>query len=462
MAYRFYTMKQNPKTLSQNLAQTIMNMAEEPLPSQIIQTIKICFLDYMACCVSGADSYLAHTVVKTLNVMGSGESLLLGRSEKGSPFGAAFFNGTVSTAEELDDSHRYVGGFHPSATVLPALIAAVERKKISSNYFMKAMLCGYEVGGRICKAIERGHRAKGFHSTSTVGPMAAATSVCISMQGDSQVLAHALGIAGSSCSGLFAFLDDGAMGKYTHPGRASAEGLLAASLALKGMTGPSTILESKEGFLQAYSNFPDKDPITDLFDESYEISNTYHKVHSACGHAYPTIDAVLALKKEVPQLGDLLEYLEVKVYMAATGLKRDQVKSITEARFSIPFLVGMIIEKGSLTKRDWIEEVIENPKIRKLASLVEVVEDADLTKRFPDIRSAKITAKLKDGRVISHKSDSPFGMPENPVQWSDIVEKFHACTDKVLSDKSRNTVLEMVQNLEQVSSMEQVFQAFKQ
>ena len=110
-----------------------------------------------------------------------------------------------------------------------------------------------------------------------------------------------------------------------------------------------------------------------------------------------------------------------------------------------------------------MEAELEMAEIQKLKNIRNIAkEDADLTKRFPDIRSAKITAKLKDGRVISHKSDSPFGMPENPVQWSDIVEKFHACTDKVLSDKSRNTVLEMVQNLEQVSSMEQVFQAFKQ
>ena len=53
-------------------------------------------------------------------------------------------------------------------------------------------------------------------------------------------MTNALGIAGSLCGGLLEFSrGDGGMVKRLHLGRASEAGVLAASLAAGGFTGPS-------------------------------------------------------------------------------------------------------------------------------------------------------------------------------------------------------------------------------
>jgi 2-methylcitrate dehydratase PrpD len=276
------------------------------------------------------------------------------------------------------------------------------------------------------------------------------------LRADSAVLADALGIAGSSCAGLFAFLEDGAMGKHTHPGRASADGLAAAMFAIAGMAGPRTILESQDGFLQAYSDMPDSDIILNPLSGHLQILDTYHKIHSACGHAYPALDALFNLRQKVPNLAEQLIHLEVRVYKAAIGLKRSDVKSVTEARFSIPFLAGMAIELGSITSRDWCPEILKNADIRRLATLVEVVEDPVITDRFPAERCGEIVATLKDGRTIHQISDAPFGMPENPVNWSDMVDKFQISTQGILTEEDQLTVLDKIESLEDIHSTNEI------
>src|SRR3546814_9814463 len=64
-------------------------------------------------------------------------------------------------------------------------------------------------------------------------------------------MVDALGNAGTQSSGLWQFLDTGAMSKHLHAGRAAEAGLLAADLAARGFSGPPQILEGEKGFFRA-------------------------------------------------------------------------------------------------------------------------------------------------------------------------------------------------------------------
>src|SRR5438270_12369608 len=65
-------------------------------------------------------------------------------------------------------------------------------------------------------------------------------------------IAHAFGIAGSQSSGLFAYLSDGPETKRLHAGWAAHGGIVAADLARRGLTGPSTIFEGPHGSFDAF------------------------------------------------------------------------------------------------------------------------------------------------------------------------------------------------------------------
>lgn len=83
---------------------------------------------------------------------------------------------------------------------------------------------------------------------------AAAAACCVSIATRPR---HAIGIAASSSSGIWAFIHDGTMTKRLHAGRAAEGGLLAGVLAQGGITGPTRIFDEVwGGFLKSYAHAP--------------------------------------------------------------------------------------------------------------------------------------------------------------------------------------------------------------
>src|SRR5205823_14472345 len=86
------------------------------------------------------------------------------------------------------------------------------------------------------------------------GPFGAAVACARLLRLDGERMRNALGIAGSLACGLleFARAGNGAMVKRLHLGRAAESGVLAASLASDGFTGPVSVLEGAFGFLRVF------------------------------------------------------------------------------------------------------------------------------------------------------------------------------------------------------------------
>jgi len=257
-------------------------------------------------------------------------------------------------------------------------------------------------------------------------------------------------------AGLFAFLDDGATVKHMHTGRAASGGLLAALLAESGMTGPRKVLEAKEGFLNAYTNHFKINEITRPIKDKYEISSAYHKIHSACGHSFPAIDAALLLKKEIHNHLSDIKTIRVKTYRAASVLNRKKPGSITEARFSIPYLVGLALVKGRVTRSELVSDNLKDSLIRKIASIVSVVEDKEIAANFPKFRSAELIVTMTDGRKLRKKIKAPLGMPDNPVSWKDIEEKFFEGSKESITFSRQSEIITKIKKLETIKSMEEI------
>jgi 2-methylcitrate dehydratase PrpD len=84
-----------------------------------------------------------------------------------SPEMAALVNGTFGHALDFDDVLSMMPA-HPSAVILPALIADMRAGKLSGRALIEAYIVGVEVGGKIGLAITVGHYHRGFHGTGTL------------------------------------------------------------------------------------------------------------------------------------------------------------------------------------------------------------------------------------------------------------------------------------------------------
>ena len=74
---------------------------------------------------------------------------------------------------------------------------------------LTAAVAGYEVGIRVGEYLGRSHY-KIFHTTGTVGTLAAAVTVGRLLNLNPEQMLHALGSAGTQAAGLWEFLRDAA------------------------------------------------------------------------------------------------------------------------------------------------------------------------------------------------------------------------------------------------------------
>ena len=145
---------------------------------------------------------------------------------------------------------------HPSAAVVPALLAVAQdaanwtdgAHEPTGAEAVTALHRGLAVGRALGEALGvRAHYEAGWHTTSTIGTVAAAAAVGSLQRLDGDRMRAALGIAASLSQG--SRQNFGSMTKPLHAGQAAHNAVLATGLAREGFTADTDSLEGALGFL---------------------------------------------------------------------------------------------------------------------------------------------------------------------------------------------------------------------
>lgn len=454
--------RQSDRSYSECLADHAARLCAMPLSDEVLEKARMCLLDHLSAVFSACGGDVHGMAAGTADAFGDGPCSMLGTARTGSLMGATFHNALMATAQDLDDIHRYASGLHLGATAFPALLALTESLEVpvSGVRFIRAVLAAYETSSRIVRAADAGIRGRGLHSTGAAGAFGACAGACVLLGLERKDMANALGIAASSSGGLFAFLREGSSVRHAHAAWACTNGLGAALLGRAGMTGPRFAVEGysesgTDGWLGACAGAWEPSFILEESDRP-ELMNAAHKLHAACGHAAPAITGLQALRHEIlPRKGDVSSIL-VKGYKASAALANPDPQSVAQAKFSLPFLTGVVLLFGRATLREMKEETLRNPEVRRLAALTRVEEDADLSASFPRLRAGEVTVTFRNGDVLRRRVDAPLGMPENPVPLSVIEEKFRDAVDGVLSPAQGDGALGLVRRLEKLDSVSEL------
>ena len=225
----------------------------EQLGAHVIHAFKRALQDHLTCAIAGSalpvsrallEYYTESDATRTATVVGSGAKL--------SAPNAALVNGANTHGLDFDDGHTN-GSAHPSGAIFPAVLAAAEQYGASPHRIILATVIGYDI---MCRIAAAGHPAtarRGWHNTPTTGVFGAAAAVAKLLDLDATHVRHALGLAGSFSAGVREYVEEGAEIKRIHPGKAARDGLLCAEFAKRGITGPSRILEGRQGFANTHA-----------------------------------------------------------------------------------------------------------------------------------------------------------------------------------------------------------------
>ena len=382
-------------SLTRNLAEQIR--AKSISPDDRNQTALL-ILDAVASCYAGAST----------DVGALFQQWVAGDSQ--SRHHRVLLAGALTHITETDDLHRE-SVTHPGCAVIPVALALGAEKSCSNAQVLDAVTKGFEAVCRIGMSVGPQHY-KVWHNTATCGPFGAAMAAAEVLDLSLEQCVWALGNAGTQSSGLWEFLDDGAMSKHLHAGRAAQSGLMAAELASVNISGASKILEGEKGFYRALCADPDPKRLVLNDGDQWQTHKTSIKPWPSCRHTHPAIDAALELSETID--GRSIADVTVETYQAALDLC-DRVSPANEyqAKFSLQHCVASALEFKEVTL-DSFGEMQRSNLSEKTAKVNARVADP-FKSNYPDAWGAKVSVKTADGTELHAERTHCKGDPELPL-----------------------------------------------
>jgi 2-methylcitrate dehydratase PrpD len=442
--------------LSERLAEYFCGVTFDDLSDDHVGKMKGFFLDWLGSAYAGGDLPPIRMMRKVVRELGgTPEATSIPDGVKTNCLLASLVNGASSHIVEMDDLHRE-SILHPAAAILPAVLAAAEKEKISGKELIVAISVGYEVGIRVALAVGPSHYHF-WHTTATCGTFGATAGAAKVMHLGEEQFAWAIGSAGTQAGGLWEFLVESAMSKQLHPGKAAMNGLLAALLAREGFTGAKRILEGEKGFFRATSqDFDASKCIADLGRVFHSERNSI-KYHASCGHTHSAIDAVLLATGGKTLTPSEVEKVELWIYQGAIDLLGNvEPKTPYLAKFNLPFCLATALRYGHVQTGDFTPARLEAEDLKALMGKVAFAADPDLTAAYPRKWPARVTIELKGGRTLEGANEYPKGDPENPLSERELIAKFKGLTEGTLPTPRADAIIDRVMHLESISDVSEL------
>ena len=436
------------------LAEYAAALRYDDIPADVVQRAKHCITDTVASIVFGHDLPWSRIIVVYAEKNGAGgNSRILGPGgARVHANAAALANGALAHAFEMDNLTWPSTGVHPGATLLSSGLAVAQERGIGGRELITAFVAGAEVMIRIGRATKHSNEIRGFHAPGTTGPFGAAIACGRVMGFDGSRMRDALGIAGSLACGLleFARSGTGAMVKRLHLGRAAESGVLAASLAGEGYSGPASVLEGEAGFLRVFCDEFDTSELTRGLGTDYATRFIMLKRFPCHITAHTSVQAIHELRDEHGFAG-----ADVAAIAIAGNDRMAKINSFTApadlmmAQYSIPFCVALAHFRDPRDPRAFDEQALRDPQIRSLTERVTIT----IADERPTPLAAIVTVSLRDGRVLTRQVTGFKGTPERPLDQDELRDKFLMLTRHCNRDDMAR-MFDRLQNLENETSLD--------
>ena len=441
------------KGVTLTLARYIVAARFEQLPERVRREVGRSLLNWMGVAVGGARHEAVEMALAAVRPFaGPPQAGLFGRSERLDVMNAVLINGISSHVFDFDDTDLSTA-VHPSAPVLPTLLALAEMRRVSGRDFVTAMVMGFEAECRLARAVQPDFGAIGWHPTGAAGVFGAAVAAGKLLGLDEVRLCHAIGLAATQPVGVREMF--GSMTKSFHPGRAAQNGLLAAFLAEKGYTSSLAGIEAKRGWAHVVSVKQDWRVITDGLGDDYEIyRNTYKPF--ACGLVvHPVIDGCIQLRNEHGLTADSIERIDLDVdpiVLELTNKKTPQTG--LEGKFSVNYVAALAIVAGQAGEAEFSDAFVRNPAITALRDRVTATGNASIAKQ-----QARVRIHLKDGRVLERFVAEAIGSLKNPMSDASLEAKFADLAQGVLPTGQSRRLIDLCRTVEELDDAGDVARA---
>ena len=411
-------------------------------------------LDTVGVMIAGAGGTIAtqaEAVIKA--VRPAGKIPVPGRARRADLLDAAFLGGTAAHGIELDDGYRH-GSAHCGCVVIPAALAIAHDRHASGRALIEAIVAGYETNIALARACAPDLRQRGFHPTSAVGPFGAAMATGKLRGLTKQQFANVLGIAASSSAGLFAFVNGGGDIKRLHAGHASREGMQAALLAEQGVEGPPGVIESRDGFMQAFAfgRVDKARPIQLPPQAEFGITDCYIKPYACCRHIQPAVEAMFGLLNDEHIKTEDIKKVEVETYKIAAEHAHVPWDDFASAQLSFPYLMGLAARYRGIKFEHFDEKTRKDPAFTEFAQKLTVTSPTEIDSLYPKLRPARVTVTTPRGK-FTRQADEAWGSRQVPLDDDGLIAKFLGLVGPVFGEARAKDLSERLWTIEKADDV---------
>ncbi|MSP98514.1 MAG: MmgE/PrpD family protein [Betaproteobacteria bacterium] len=445
-------------TLAEKLAGRIVSTRQNDLTPEAIRYAKIGLLDTIGVTLAGSQEQ-ATRIADRIAGMEKGPSLVIGRGRRTSPLAAAFVNGIAANVLDFDDCTDHLGG-HPSAPVLPALLALGENLDARGCDVLLAYVVGFEAETQIAKGVNFHHYEKGWVATATLGVFGAAAASARLLGLSADQTTTALALSASLASGIKSNL--GSMAKPLHVGNCARNGLLAALLAQDGFTANADAFEHSQGFLNVF-NGPGTYSTERILEKwgspfDIELPGIAIKQYPCCLSVQSAIDAMLALVRAHGINPEQVARIDSLTYARRLEhTNRPAPRSALEAKLSVQYCLARALMDRKVVLAHFEGDAYRDPDAQRIMTLVHAAAFPHDAPGENDDFAAEIRIATVDGKNYTAGVNRPVGHePGLPISPELLQQKFEQCATRVLSADQAARVHALVSNIENLASINEL------
>lgn len=385
---------------------------------------------------------------------------IIGTTIRTTPDLAALVNGAM--VRILDFSDDYFGGIgdtgpHPSDNI-GGILATAESAGLGGKDLLLGIAIAYEVCGHLSDRVR--WAAQGWdhpmcHSIATA--LGAGKLLGLSKQQLGNALA--LAVAPNIC------LNETRRGHLSNwkafaGPNGSRNGLFAAMLAARDITGPDGVFEGSSGLMkQLNSSFELDDPLH-ARNVPFKIEGTFFKsLPVRYPYQLPIWTAIkLRERVDMAQIKSLRVYLEKRsVVSRETHPEYWEPESAETADHSGPYLIGAALVDGAISKNTFTPERYRDPTILGIVQKIHMEGDPAYSASFPRELNCRFEVELTSGEPITLHEINPKGHPGNPMSDNGLEAKFFAQVEPVLGHARAQTLLDQIWNVEKMENLGTLF-----
>ncbi|RWO94429.1 MAG: MmgE/PrpD family protein [Mesorhizobium sp.] len=452
------------------LIKHVLNSSFETIPEKAIERAKLSILDTIACAIGGSNDPIAH-FARRLGALSGGkpESTVWISGEKLPSSLAVLVNATVARALDFDDTYEIcINGCHASAYDVPPALALAERDpSITGSELLSAVATAIDLHVRLARSVTTNAIDTGRDNMVAVWGATAVSTKLLRLEEDKT--RNAFGIAYSHAAGEFQMYEEGAHTVALQQGLRARSGLESALSAMVGFNGPREPFFGKYGFYKAFEPDYDLDMLMDSLGSDYLNASISFKPWPSCRATHHGIDGLLQLRERHNFIGEDIVSIELGLNQRARSVvaqPRDRKWNPNDpvvARFSLPYVVSVAAERGSVAIGDFRAEALDDPAVRQImaATMVEIDPEIDRTHGRDGNSPTTVKVKLKSGEQYFIRVDTPFGHPESPASLDDGMRKLKACAEMSMlpfSEKQLGLIGEFIADLDKRPSLAPLFE----